>query len=348
MDSTNNDTLISIIILNYNSGETIVECLKSVFQSKDCNFEVLLIDNNSSDNSQIICKEKFPEIILIQNKENLGIGARTIGLEKVKGNFIVFLDSDTIVQDNWLSVLLDSYKKNGPGIYQGKLLDLKNHNIINTAGNMINIFGFGHSRGKGEIDNGRYEKFERISFTAGACTFSSAEIMKKVGGVDFIFFLYHDDLDFGWRALLQGIPSYYEPRVKIFHLGSPTMKWSKEKFFYLERNRWICLLSLFSRKTLLKIMPFLIIVEIGLLFFFITKGLAITKIKACLSLLKIRKDIQKRKEKFYNTRKVNDKEVIRYFSDEFHLPPNVSSGKSAKIFSSVLSSLSRTARKSYL
>ena len=310
IDFNNKNTLVSIIILNYNGGKIILECLKSVFQSKGCNFEVLVIDNNSTDNSHIISKKKFPEIILIQNKENLGIGARTIGLEKVKGDFIVFLDSDTIVDSNWLVELLDSYKENGEGLYQGKLLDMKDHSIINTAGNMINIFGLGYSRGKGEKDNGQYDRFQPISYTAGACTFGSAETMKKIGGVDFIFFLYHDDLDYGWRAWLQKIPSYYEPKALVYHLGSPTFQWSSKKFFYLERNRWICLLSLYSRRTLLKILPFLILIEIGMTIYFIIKGLGLSKLKSGFALFKVRNKINKRKKSFLETRKLSDKEIV--------------------------------------
>jgi len=336
---------VSIIILNYNGGSIILDCLESVFQTRECDFEVLVIDNNSKDNSQVIAKEKFPEIRLIQNEDNLGIGARTIGIKEAIGKFAVFLDSDTIVESDWLKKLINSYNEHGPGIYQSKLLDMKDHSIINTAGNMINVLGFGHSRGKGEKDNGQYDKFQNISYTAGACTFSSLEIMQKIGGVDYIFVLYHDDLDFGWRGILQGIPSYLEPKSIVYHLGSPNWQWTKKKFFYLERNRWICLLTLFSRRTLIKILPQLILLEFGLLVYFTFKGLGIAKIKSCFSLFKIRKEMNKRKKDFEKKRKLSDKEVIKYFSDEFHLPPDVATGNSARIFSNIVKSLSKSARK---
>ena len=253
MNQENN--LVSIIILNFNGGKILNDCLESVFNTKNCRIEVILIDNGSTDNSHLICKEEFPQIILVENKENLGMGARTKGIKKANGDYIVFLDSDTIVTKNWLENLIMSYKKHGRGLYQAKLLCKEDNSIINTAGNMINIFGLGFSRGKGEKDKKQYEEFQTISYTSGACTFSSKEVMKEIGGVDAIFFLYHDDLDYGWRAWLQGIPSYYEPSSIVHHLGSPGLKWSKKKFFYLERNRWICILSLYSKNTLRKIYP---------------------------------------------------------------------------------------------
>lgn len=337
--------LVSIIILNYNGGKIIVDCLASVFKTKNCAYEVILIDNNSTDNSHIICKKKFPMIKLVENNKNLGIGARTIGLEKAKGEFTVFLDSDTKVDPNWLVNLLKSYKDNGSGLYQAKLLDMNDHCVINTAGNMTNVFGLGFSRGKGEIDVGQYDRLQIICFPAGACTFSSTKIMRKIGGVDYVFFMYHDDMDYGWRAWLQGIPSYYEPKAIVYHLGSSTFKWTSKKFFYLERNRWICLLTLYSKRTLAKIFPLLVIIEVGIFFYFLSKGLGLTKIKSYFSLRKIRNEIKNKEKTVGKTRKLSDKEVIKNFVDDFYLPPNLAGGFSAKLIRIIIPNLSKIARK---
>ena len=109
-------------------------------------------------------------------------------------------------------------------------------------------------RGRGKLDTGKYNEFQTISFPVGACTFSSTEVIKKIGFIDesHLFFLMLDDLDYGWRGWSMGIPSFYEPRAVIYHLGSPVLQWSPQKFFFLERNRWICLLTLYSTKHLLR------------------------------------------------------------------------------------------------
>ncbi|MGI0073226.1 MAG: glycosyltransferase family 2 protein [Nitrosotalea sp.] len=339
------DAFVSIIILNYNGGHHLMECIESLFRSVICKNEIILIDNNSSDNSHIICKEKFPEIILIQNKENIGMGARNIGLKKAKGNFIVFLDSDTVVENNWLISLMNSYQQNGEGLYQPKLLEKKRPQVISSGGNMINIFGLAYIIGRGEQDVGKYDKFSHISYTSGACTFSSSETIKKIGFVDDIFFAYHDDVDYGWRALLLGIQSYYEPTSIVFHYGSPTLEWSSKKYFLLERNRLICLLTLYSRKTFLKILPFLIVVEIGVFFFFSTKGLAITKLKSYLALIKMRRSILKKRKEIEKTRKIQDKIVIKNFVDDFRLPLIATPEHSVRVFNSIIPILSKQARK---
>ena len=339
------NVFVSIIILNYNGGQHLLECIDSLFHTINCKKEIILIDNNSTDNSHIICKEKFSEIILIQNKENIGMAARNIGLKMVKGNFIVFLDSDTVVEKNWLISLVTSYKKNGEGLYQPKLLEKKRRDIINSNGNMINIFGLAYSRGKGEKDTGKYNDFSRISYASGACTFSSSVVMQKIGFVDDMFFAYHDDVEYGWRASLLGIPSYYEPKSIVYHLGSPTLEWSSKKFFLLERNRWICLLSLYSRRTLSKIFPLLIIAEIGVFFFFLGKGLALTKLNSCFSLFKLHNNITKKRDEIIKIRKLNDKEIIEYFVDDFYLRFSLPDPNISNTFHSMIRLLSNMARK---
>ena len=116
MNKNNLMNLTSIIILNYNGGKHVIECIESVFNTRDIPLEVILIDNNSTDQSQTRCKEKFPKLKLIQNNSNVGLSARNLGIKNANGEYIVFLDSDTIVNQNWLNILINSYIKNGDGL----------------------------------------------------------------------------------------------------------------------------------------------------------------------------------------------------------------------------------------
>ena len=333
----------SIIILNYNGGKLIETCIKSVFNNS-MNFELILIDNNSSDNSQIICKKKFPKIILYENEQNIGLTARNIGIDKAKGEFIVFLDSDTVVEQNWLENLLESFKKNGEGLYQPKILEMNQDQVISSAGNMINIFGLPFSTGRGKKDNGQYDKFRKIGYTSGACTFTSIKIIKKIGVIDPIFFAYHDDLDYGWRGSLLNISSYYEPKSIIYHHVSHTLSWNSKKFFLLERNRWICLLTLYSTKTLIKLFPLLCILEIGIFGYFISKRMSGVKIKAFFDLIRLNNKIKKRKRSLQKLRKIDDHEIIENFVDDFFLTTSRELKQHSKI-SKIITLLSKFSKK---
>jgi GT2 family glycosyltransferase len=338
-----NEPFVSIIIINFNGGDIIHECINSIYETVMNRFEIILIDNKSSDNSSEKCKEKWPEIKLIQNEENIGLTARNIGIKESKGEFIVFLDSDTVVTNGWLENLIQSFKENGDGLYQPKLLEKNRPDVINSAGNMINILGMGFSRGKGEKDEGQYEEFQKIGYTSGACTFTTTKIIKKIGNINKIFFSYHDDLDYGWRGWLQEIPSYYEPKSKIYHLGSPTLKWSAKKFYFLERNRWICILYLYSTSTMIKIFPLLIILEIGIFFYFLTKGYGKEKFRALISIFKLRKQIKENKKKMIKSKNISDKEVIEHFVNNFEFPLNLVQS-SSNITNKVIEFLSKLSR----
>jgi GT2 family glycosyltransferase len=338
--------LISVIIINFNGKDYLLDCIDSVFKSINCNYEVLLIDNNSSDNSSELCKEKYSEIRLFCNDKNLAMAARNTGIDEAKGNFMAFLDADTVVEPNWLEILLDSYKKHGRGLYQGKLLLKNNHSIIDTCGNMTNIFGTGFARGKGQINNDQFEKFQKISFPVGACTFSSTQTFKEIGYVDEsgLFFLMADDLDYGWRGWMLDIPSYYEPQCIIYHLSSPILQWSSKKFFFMERNRWICLSTLYSKKTLFKIFPFLILYDFGVFLFLSSKRMGFVKVKAFFSLLKMLPKIQKRRRLMQNKRKLKDHEIIQNFVNIVDIPAGLTSTSSG-FFYSIIQKLNMYARR---
>jgi len=346
LNNVNPDPFTSIIILNYNGGNDLFECIESVEQTKDCKYEIILIDNGSSDNSHIKCKNEFPKIKLIENTKNIGMTARNIGIKDNKADFIVFLDSDTIVEKYWLQNLIDSYQKHGEGLYQPKILEKQRKEVISSCGNMINIFGFGYARERGKKDDPQYDNFSKIGYTSGACTFSSTNTIKKIGDIDEIFFAYHDDVEYGWRALLLGIDSYFEPKSIIYHRVSLTLeKSSKKKIFLTERNRLICLNTLYSKKTFYKILPLLIILEGGIFVYFLTKKLGVMKLESYFSLFKLNSKIIRKQKNIKKIRKFSDKNIIKKFSNEFILPQDVINTKNSNKINSIIISLSKVARK---
>ena len=179
---------ISVIMPYYKKRQFVLKAINSVLKQSYKNFEIILVDNVSKDQSHKKCKEKFPDINLIENSENLGYcEGNNVGLRKVNGKFIVVLNPDTIVDPYWLDELLKAYKKNGDGLYQPKFLATTDHSMLLSTGQMIQIFGFGYSRSKGEKDN-HYEKLEQIDYASGTCLFTSTSLLKKIGFFDpFLF-----------------------------------------------------------------------------------------------------------------------------------------------------------------
>jgi len=339
--------LVSVIVLNYNAGELLLNCVESVKKSAYKDLEIIVVDNISTDKSQKICKEKYPDIKLIQNDENFGYcEGNNIGIREAEGDYIIILNPDTIVESNWIEELISAYNKFGEGLYQPKHLSLNEKTVYMSAGNMLNIFGFGYAREKGNKDENQFNKIEEIGYASGTCLFTSSAVLKKIGLFDPFIFLYHDDLDLGWRASQLGIKSYYVPTSLIYHAESYSLKWNAEKFYWLERNRKYCILTHYSKQTYSKIFPTLLAVDFFVWMFYLTKGFLRSKIRAELDIIKNRKAIKTKYEELESKKIVSDKELIIKFSDSLHVPSNVTGKNTNSIFNSVIRRLSKSAKKS--
>ena len=346
MTKSNLNPLVSIIILNYNAGNLLLNCVDSVFKSTYPNFEVLVVDNISTDNSHVVCKKKFEKIHLIENKENLGYcEGNNVGIRNANGEFVVILNPDTIVEPNWLNHLMSAYNEFGEGLYQPKFFSLNEKHVLQSTGNMLHIFGFGFAKDKGKIDGEKMESVEKINYASGTCLFTSKIVLDKIGLLDPFLFLYHDDLDLGWRAAHIGINSFYVPKSIIYHAESYSIKWSSKKFYWLERNRKYCLLTHYSKETYAKMRFSLFLVDLCVWLFYLSKGFLGAKIKAELDIFRNRKTIKIRHNQLEKMKIVSDKDLIEKFPDEIFVPKNVSEPVFNQLFNKILSALSKKVKK---
>ena len=345
--SEENNHLVSIIILNYNAGKLIHDCIESIYKSHNRNFEVILVDNASSDKTYKECKEKFDDIILLENKKNLGYcEGNNVGIRHAQGKFVVVLNPDTLVEPEWLDELISAYEKNGDGIYQPKILANTDHSMLLSTGQVLQLFGFGYSRAKGDNDTNQYNKFEKISYASGTCLFTTKKILEKLSLFDPFLFAYHDDLDLCWRAAMIGINSFYVPTSIIYHpIEGYSFKWSQFKFYLMERNRQYCLLTHFSKSTYFKMLPALILTDIAVSCFYLKRGMLAAKLYSSLNILKNMKKINNKYQQIQNQRKYSDKEILDLFHDEIAVPKWVVSEQSNAFFNKFLNKLSRLTRK---
>ena len=157
---------------------------ESISKTEYSNYEIILVDNASTDNSYKKCKEKFNNIHLIENEKNLGYcEGNNVGIRKAKGEYVAILNPDTKVEPNWLNELVTACKKQGDALYQPKILAFENR-IFESAGNMLHVFGFGYPKGRSEVDKGQYDNPEDIGYASGACLFTSMKVLDKIGHFD--------------------------------------------------------------------------------------------------------------------------------------------------------------------
>lgn len=223
---------LSIIIINYNTKEITNQCLISVLDSlrdKAINFEIILIDNASTDGSLNFfsqLSQRNHQINYIYNKKNLGFAkANNQGLKLAKGEYILFLNSDTIILNKAINKLLNFYQQNEDKIhFLGPKLLNKDLTPQSSAGYFFNLLvTFVVLFLKGDrIGLTRFSpsKLKKIDWISGACLLTKKEIMEKINGFDEKIFMYMDEVDLLYRAKQKGYTTFLYPEAKIIHYGS--------------------------------------------------------------------------------------------------------------------------------
>lgn len=250
---------VSIIIVTYNSAKDIQNCINSVLEQAFESFEIIIVDNASVDNTVNLVQEKYPNLRLIRNQENVGFGGgNNIGVKLAKGDIIVFLNPDTIVLDGWLEELVKPLVPGEKLITTSKILTYDG-STINTCGNIIHFTGLAFTRGYGSHPTA-YGQPEYVAEASG-CSFAIwKEDFFEIGRFDEVIFLYHDDVDFSIRAQLKGFDILFVPTSVVKH--NYTLNVTAQKLYHLERGRYIILRKYYDLHDIIRISPSLFIAEI--------------------------------------------------------------------------------------
>lgn len=242
---------LSIIIVNYNVKEFLLNLLESInHATKDLNLEIIVIDNNSLDGSTQAVSKKYPNVIVIENKENVGFGsANNQGLEIAKGKYLLLINPDTIVKENTLILTIKFLEENP----QAGLVGCK---VLNPDGSLqlpcrrsfpgpwvsfTKVMGLSKLFPRSKLfakynltyldENESYE----VDAVSGSFMMLSREAYEKVGGFDTDFFMYGEDLDICYRIQKAGFKVYYFSETEIIHYKGESTKRSKideTKIFY--------------------------------------------------------------------------------------------------------------------
>ncbi|RAP36121.1 hypothetical protein DID80_05665 [Candidatus Marinamargulisbacteria bacterium SCGC AAA071-K20] len=207
---------ISVLIVNYNGAKFIDACIESLFKSKtSARFEVIVVDNNSSDDSLAVLKKYGEKITLIPNKENTGFSYANNQAGKVaKGDYLYLLNNDTLTKENTLDLLFEFIKSHqDAGVITPKLLN--EDGSLQCPGSI-----FGHWR--------FWSKTARkVPFIAGAAVLFPAKVYWEMGGLDENLFFYNDDVDMCKMLAKLGYSIYYVPEASLIHFGGLSTKFRR-------------------------------------------------------------------------------------------------------------------------
>ena len=243
---------IAIIILNWNRAQDTAECLNSLKQCTYPNFEVLLVDNGSSDGSWQKLQQQFPNIKFILNSDNLGfVLGNNIGIkEAFKSNFdqVLLLNNDTIVQPDLIDKLVELSEKDASvGIVAPKIMFYSEpERIWSIGGRYLAILRKPDQAFYHEIDHGQQLKEKDLQWVSGCCMLIKREVFDKIGYLDPDYWGSLEDVDFCWRAKRVGYNILVVPQSKIYHKFAVTFGGKHSPFYAYFRVRN---LFVFLRKT---------------------------------------------------------------------------------------------------
>lgn len=264
---------VSIIITNYNGQHYLKDCLDSINAQSFTSFEVILVDNHSSDGSIRIVEREYPEIELIRNDANFGFARGTNeGIRASRGEFILTLNNDTRLEPGFLEEIMRPTERDALiGICAAKMLYPDGR--INSTGTCISRSGAAWDRGISQPDHGQYGHSEEVFGACAGAALYRKRMLDEIGLFDEDFFMYMEDVDLAFRARLAGWKCIYIPgAVVIHHHGGTAGVGSDTAVYYGNRNMvWVAFRN-FPRTLLISSLPWIIGRTFGVIIYHTFRG----------------------------------------------------------------------------
>jgi len=238
-------SLTSIITVNYNQPQVTLEFLKSVLRSTKKDYiEVILVDNGSYINHEDTFKKVYPELIYIRSEKNLGFaGGNNLGIQVAKGDFLLFLNNDTELVENFINTLIIEFEKNPDiGLLSPLIVYYEDKSKIQYAGytNMNYLTARNKDLGNKEININQYNKSYETGYIHGAAMMCRRKDLQKTGLMEENYFLYYEELDWCEKFKKTGKKIWFTGKTKIYHKESISVgRDSDLKTYFMHRNRML-------------------------------------------------------------------------------------------------------------
>lgn len=315
----NKKDLISIIIVNYNGKKWLKKSLNSLCLQTYKNFEIIFVDNASTDGSIEFIKNNYPKVKIVQNKKNFGFaGGNNIGLKKAKREYIFLLNNDTVVDKYCIENLLKAFKKI-PNLasVQPKILLMDDNDKIDECGaywtDSTTLYHYGYHK---NASFNQYNKPMPFFSNMGAAMLIKKDLIDKIGLFDDDFWCYYEETDFCHRVWLVGYECWYYPKAVVYHAkGGTSTKFDNSVIqFHNFKNKLLSFIKNFESFSLIKIISTYLILNTGLNFYFLFKGKFRNFLAFYKSLwwnIKNIKSTLKKRRKIQNLRVKSDNEIFK-------------------------------------
>lgn len=214
---------VTIIIPNYNGLKFMVPCMEALEKQRFQDYDLIVVDNASSDGSIDFMEERYPDVKLIKLDQNYGFsGAVNVGIRAADTPYVILLNNDTEAEPDYVGEMVKAIEADDKIFsVSSKMIQLHHKELMDDAGDMYCLLGWGYQRGVGQPSSGYRHPYRVFSACAGAAIYQR-EIFDEIGYFDEMHFAYLEDLDVGYRANLHGYRNYYAPKAIVYHVGSGT------------------------------------------------------------------------------------------------------------------------------
>lgn len=269
-----------IVVITYNGEkdiQTFLESLRDTVQKASTT--LIVVDNNSTDVTCTIVEKLWPDAHLIRNTENRGYaGAGNQGMQYAMAQgaeFVFLVNQDIIFEHGWFEPLHEEMKTHPHTAAVQPLIMLDpERDRINSCGNALHFLGFGFTRGyRKTLAEFPCAQREEVAYCSGAAVLYRISALTQIGLFDEEFFMYHEDTDLGWRLRCAGYHNIVISVARVYHHYDFTR--SIQKFYFMERNRYMILWKNYEFKTCVLLFPLFVMWEVGLLFYSILSSFMI-------------------------------------------------------------------------
>ena len=266
---------VTVVVPNFNGIKFLDAVLKSLEKQENADFEVILVDNGSTDGSADYAASCYPWVRIVRLPENRGFsGAVNEGIRLSKAPYVILLNNDTEVEPDFVRELLEAVRRHPRAFScQARMLQFYDHSLLDGAGDFYCALGWAFARGKGKPADTYLEEEKIFSSCAGAAIYRK-RVFDRIGLFDEEHFAYLEDMDIGYRARLAGYENWYAPAAVVYHIGSGTSgsRYNQFKVRYSSRNNVYMILKNMPFLQILLNLPLLIPGFAVKLLYFTLKG----------------------------------------------------------------------------
>jgi GT2 family glycosyltransferase len=310
---------VTIVIPNWNTQRWLPGCLNGLRAQTYRDFQIVLVDNGSTDDSLTLLKDQYPEVKILAFNENRGFAAAVnAGIKQSASDYVVLLNVDTLPQPTWLGSLIEVIEQSSldVGGLASKMLSLDNPDLIDDAGNTLSWYGTACKRGLRQPVSA-YTQQEEVFSTSGGASLYRRTFLEDVGYFDENFVSYLEDVDLGLRGRLLGYRYLYVPTAKVLHQWSGS-RIPRPKYVYLcTRNRLALLIKNIPWPLLLKHSPTLLY---GQLYFFLVYKKPFYSLAGLISILTALPQFLQQRQIIQRRKKISNKVLENMILSELGEP----------------------------